>query len=318
MATAQIVNSYQGAFGPPTKGHYEAMLYATRKTMQEYPEKSILMLFMPTKQSGSKPHLALTQDERIQALKEFCSMLTKEINDSRLTFEASTLEYEIFEKYNSSATIYTLQKLKETYPDSTLVLTMGLDNLFDLPYWQEIENYNFYTNKIYVPLRNIEKEELAKLIPVDLKGLQINFNKFASWSKIGKNIASLKYDDSDLKIKLEKLWTKPQSKPEKMMETKTLKQLLESISFIMLEQPTPTSSSLLRVALKKYYTENNKEYFGILSTLMARAPTDSETDSYFIMNAKTQHLEKNTEDFMSKYNKVFKGGKRKTRRAKRS
>jgi len=322
MTLYTVVNSYQGAFGPPTKGHYEAMLYATRKTLEEYPDKSILMLFMPTKKSGSKPHLELTQDERIQALQEFCIMLREEIKDPRVTFEASKLEYEIFEKYNSSATIYTLQKLKETYPGSTIILTMGLDNLFDLPYWQEIENYAFFTKKIYVPLRNIEQEELSKLISIDLNGTQINFNKFASWSKISKNISSIKYDDSDLKLKLEKNWTKPQTNPEKMMEIKTLKQLLESIKFVMLEKPSPTSSSLLRAALKKYYTELNTstDYLAILNSLMARPPVPKDSDKinidpYFIMNTKTQHLEKNTSKFMNKYRKAFSAG-RKTRRSK--
>ena len=196
---ALIVNSYQGAFGPPTKGHYEAMLYATRKTMETYPTNPILMLFMPTKKSGSKPHLELTQEERIQALNEFCDKLKHELNDPRVTFEASRIEYDIFEKHNSSATIYTLQKLKETYPESTIILTMGLDNLFDLPYWTEIENYPFYTNKIYVPLRDIENDEKSKLLPVNLKETQINFNKFASWSKPAQNVTTVNYDTSDLK-----------------------------------------------------------------------------------------------------------------------
>ena len=71
MATPDVVNSYQGAFGPPTHGHYEAMLFAARKTIEENPDKQILMLYMPTAESSSKPHLKLTQTERIDALSEF-------------------------------------------------------------------------------------------------------------------------------------------------------------------------------------------------------------------------------------------------------
>ena len=96
MVAPDIVNSYQGAFGPPTKGHYEAMLFAARKTIEMNPGKEILMLYMPTAESSSKPHLKLTQEERIKALTEFCTKLKTEISYDKINFEASRIEYEIF------------------------------------------------------------------------------------------------------------------------------------------------------------------------------------------------------------------------------
>jgi hypothetical protein len=73
----QVVNSYQGAFGPPTLGHYEAMLAAARTTLKNYGGAKILMLFMPTAASSSKTHLLHTQKERIESLNVYCKMLKK-------------------------------------------------------------------------------------------------------------------------------------------------------------------------------------------------------------------------------------------------
>lgn len=186
MAAPEIVNSYQGAFGPPTKGHYEAMLFAAIKTLAEFPDKQILMLYMPTAESSSKPHLALTKDERIVALTEFCTKLKGEFPEAKINFEASTIEYEIYKEKKSTATIHTLKALKSAYPTATLCLTMGLDNLYDLPFWGDVENYTYYTKRIYVPTRDVTPEDKQKTITMNIGGADLTFNKYASWDKLYK------------------------------------------------------------------------------------------------------------------------------------
>jgi len=302
-ASPDVVVSYQGAFGPPTLGHYEAMKYAAQKALEEYPGKSIHMLFMPTAKSSAKPHLEPTKEERIQALTEFCSKLKGEMSDAPITFEASTMEYAITDEKKSTATIHTLRALKAKYSSSEIVLAMGLDNLFDLPFWEESQNYPSYTKKVYVLSRTVTPEDQTKTLQISLNGIPLTFNKYASWNALYKQatIADIAYEQSDLKNRLEKLWAKPSSDPSKMSEVKSLKQLFEEIKVVMLPQPSPTSSSLLRVALKKYYSDEPKAdvYLQALTQLIGRPPVlrsaaeeEKTKDPWYVMFQKTNQLEK--------------------------
>jgi nicotinic acid mononucleotide adenylyltransferase len=81
-----VVNSFQGSFGPPTVGHFHAMLLSAKNQLTDYPDKNILMLFMPTYKSGSKPHLEPTYDVRIALLEEYCK------NDAKIT-KKSIIKY---------------------------------------------------------------------------------------------------------------------------------------------------------------------------------------------------------------------------------
>ena len=76
----KVIFTYQGAFGPPTFGHYKCMEIFTKKVMEDYPTNNhkITMLFMPTAQSSSKPHLKPTQKLRLKILNDiYCSNLKK-------------------------------------------------------------------------------------------------------------------------------------------------------------------------------------------------------------------------------------------------
>ena len=70
-----VVFSYQGAFGPPTYGHYKSMEAFAQKLNTDFPDEKILMLFMPTA-GGSKSHLLPTRIMRKKVLDMFCNMLT--------------------------------------------------------------------------------------------------------------------------------------------------------------------------------------------------------------------------------------------------
>ena len=321
MVAPDIVNSYQGAFGPPTKGHYEAMLFAARKTIEMNPGKEILMLYMPTAESSSKPHLKLTQEERIKALTEFCTKLKTEISYDKINFEASRIEYEIFKTKKSTATIHTLRALKAIYPTSTIIMTMGLDNLFDLPFWGDVEKYSLYTKDIYVLSRHVTAEDELKLVNIPVNGRVLKFHKFASWdTRLKGDVSQISYDESELKTKLEK-----EPSAGENGELHTLLEIFNTINFKVLEgKPSPTSSSLLRVALKKYYVDPAEDkYLGAVRTLMGRKPvirTASEAekseDPWFTATMKTHHLEKQAKlnSFNTEFRETFKsvplGGKR--------
>lgn len=112
-----------------------------------------------------------------------------------------------------------------------------------------------------------------------------------------------------------------------MVQTKSLKQLFESMKFVLLEKPSPTSSSLLRVALKKYYTDGDEKYLSAVKTLEGREPVQNSAseaekaaDPWFTINEKAQHLEKAAKlesfdkDFKATFSNTSGGGRRKTRR----
>ena len=157
-----VVFSYQGAFGPPTYGHYKSMEAFADNLTKEFSNKKILMLFMPTA-GGSKSHLRPTRIMRKNVLDMFCNMLNGKFTN--ITFETSGIENEIFdaeETKNKTTTIYTIKKLKAKYPTSTICLGMGLDNAYQLPYWQDIDKYVDLVHKIYVVPRTPSAEEEEK------------------------------------------------------------------------------------------------------------------------------------------------------------
>jgi nicotinic acid mononucleotide adenylyltransferase len=265
-----VVNSFQGAFGPPTRGHYEAMLFAARKILLDYPGKKILMLFMPTAASASKPHLKMTQNERIDALEIFCGMLKTAINNDRIVFQASRIEYELYDERPDSSTISTIEKLTELYPRATRNLIMGVDNLYDLPFWNGVQDYSDYITKIYCPGRDVTDEDMKNTIEFSdivgvknrngMKGIEtIRFNKFASWDR-----AKVK----PLKTRLN----------EKNAKGTSVIDSITKIEYVKLPAPSPTSSSLLRVALAKHYknVDASGKYKWITATLQGLTPTEND------------------------------------------
>ena len=88
-----VIFSFQGAFGPPSWGHYTAMKLYARQVLINYPNTNILMLFMPTALGSSKPHLEPTQKLRRDMLSVFCSQLNseKEFAGRRIYFDVSTI-----------------------------------------------------------------------------------------------------------------------------------------------------------------------------------------------------------------------------------
>ena len=130
-----IIVSYQGAFGPPTLGHFETMRLLALYALNENPDCYIRMLFMPTAASSSKIHLLPTQENRIEILNFFCKKLNYIFKEFPIKFEASRIEYELYKKHNSTDTCFTVNHFVKTQPSSKLILAMGQDNILQLPFW---------------------------------------------------------------------------------------------------------------------------------------------------------------------------------------
>lgn len=165
-----IVFSFQGAFGPPTWGHYMSMKLFARAVLEDYPTGKITMLFMPGAKSGSKPHLEPTQVARTEVLKEFCRLLKNESEfaDQRIGFDVSEIEYELAKssdtRSKSGNTIVTIEDLIKTKDPminskAKILLGMGFDNMMQLPYWREVDKFKGSVDKIYVSYRILSSEE---------------------------------------------------------------------------------------------------------------------------------------------------------------
>jgi nicotinic acid mononucleotide adenylyltransferase len=165
-----IVFSYQGAFGPPTYGHYVAMKLMALQVCKDYPKASqITMLFMPTP-GGSKKHLNPTRDIRIKVLNKFCELLAfepeiTEINDkrTRLVFEPSRIEYNKADAVDKSiSTISTIEELEKIETKPLILIGMGYDNMLQLPYWERVKDYHKKVARIYVVYRTLSDDEQGK------------------------------------------------------------------------------------------------------------------------------------------------------------
>jgi len=254
----------------PTAGHAEAMFNSAKATATMYPGANILMLFMPTAAGSKKPHLAITQIERIDALSQVCEYLTESIKHdpaftgARITFKVSPLEYSIYsyaepattplesrtalfgKGANDTATIWTILKLHEQRAQR-VVLTMGKDNMFDLPFWKRVQDYPTLldNSRIFVVDRTLTDEDEAKTVDITIAAKTLRVSKEA-WLK--------RANGSFLPV--EELL--PQTVTSiafggRSAETKPLRDFLSTINFIDVPAPAGTSSSLLRCALYGYY-----------------------------------------------------------------
>ena len=198
---------------------------------------------------------------------------------------------------------------------------MGIDNLLDLPFWQGVAEYPDKCDKIYILDRDISEEigqnKLCKTEKTFDKGGNIFFNKTASWNF--KKEADLMVADN--------------CENDTLPLNKRLVELnhLQNFNFSKLEtKPSPTSSSLLRIALIKYYSEENDKYLEALRTLEGREPvnrkashTDKMADPWYASLSKSGHLE--TSQKIARFDKDFSaafpgmiGGKRSKRAQRKS
>lgn len=150
-----VIFSFQGSFGPPTLGHLMCMFSFAQQIQKDYGDGNKTMLFMPAA-GGSKSHLFPTRLSRVNLLRVFCKILSSHFPD--INFDVSDIEYNIAGSSNnkSVATIHTIRKLHELKVSETdeICLGMGLDNAYQLPLWESIDQYTHYVRKIYIVHRD--------------------------------------------------------------------------------------------------------------------------------------------------------------------
>jgi nicotinic acid mononucleotide adenylyltransferase len=309
-----VVFSFQGAFGPPTFGHYISMKLFAEQVLNDYPNaKNIKMLFMPTAASSSKPHLIETQTSRSEILNKFCELLKEELSEEekkRITFEASKIEYDLYKEQEpdkkSTATILTINKLNDNlindYPNTTnnaLCIGMGYDNMMQLPYWQGIDQYKDKVAKIYVVPRDLTNEEMANTLLFDVENEEneekekntkavMRFDVTVPWTNTtflkcflpdNNNNITLKKGEKDNLIK--KLISVNNNGKEPYKFFQSLPRI------VVIDKKIPaTSSSMLRYFIYNYLSEENTifkgEYLKKIKNIMF-GPTSQDQEQLLVL-----------------------------------
>lgn len=142
-----VVVTYQGSFAPPHLGHFQCASNIAMFLLGLKLDSDIEILFMPTSDYASKSSINydkmnnndyISQEERYDMLEIYCSMLR--MTFSKVKFNVSTIEFEIQRQLKSTATIHTLEHMREIYEDP-IILAMGIDNAKELPWWSHIEKF---------------------------------------------------------------------------------------------------------------------------------------------------------------------------------
>jgi nicotinic acid mononucleotide adenylyltransferase len=277
-----VVFSFQGAFGPPTLGHYTAMKLFAIKILQD-PDyinaSNIVMMFMPTALGSAKPHLLPTQNSRIDVLNKFCELLDHEFSGTPIHFIASDIEYELCRGSNkSTATIRTIEKLRSDFPDYRIVLGMGLDNMFQLPYWGNIKDYTVSVEKIYVASRALTELDMAKtrkflnpgrIVPVNF---EIIVPSWANLEQVREGFGISGNTHADLTDALK------EAAPENGGPYPYYIPLPEIVMVGEGGEIPATSSSMMRYFIYKYLEEPNEEIKEKIRNLMWGKKRTSETE----------------------------------------
>ena len=293
----KVVCSFQGAFGPPTCGHLEAMNLFAKQVLNDYKDASeIIMLFMPTGGSGSKKHLQPTQDSRLEVLNIFCDILKKRFHTNRnVSFIASDIEIKRYNDGNkNTSTCITIDDLKLNYPRHEILLAMGYDNMLQLPYWANIETYKENVKKIYVSFRQLTEEEERKTANFKVGENILRFEtSIPRWGPRMLDAVNDKFSNSTKSIQDAGTIENAQTQMDSLLESQTTVQSIQSRSISsaqFLKQNSPiildlprynvdlpnitiigkpktdgklyipaTSSSMMRYYIWKYITNENKQ-----------------------------------------------------------
>jgi len=256
-----VVFSFQGAFGPPTLGHYTAMKLYAQQVLHDYPGHKILMLFMPTA-AGSKVHLQPTQNSRKHLLQAFCNYLTGEFVGNPITFEPSEIEYELYRSGEDTATYRTIEELRSRFSKAEIVLGMGLDNMLQLPYWKNVIQYKDNVTKIYVASRKLSPAEKSntRMFRNSQGGVIVNFDiNVPKWGPITLDQAKQAFQiEGSTAEDLTNALREKTINPDVVYHCNLI--LPEFVMVGEGGEIPGTSSSMMRYYICKYITENNEEY----------------------------------------------------------
>ena len=168
---------FGGCFDPPHMGHYEIIRKCVKKCHQ--------FIIMPTLNSPLKNKTSSTAPHHIlQMLK----LLVHDID--------STIEIDEYDFYRSgpSYTVDTIRYLQQKYPESSISMVVGADQLMKFKQWKE---YNEIINSVHIISFNRVNCEFTPPSGMNITWIA-DFNIDISSLKIRKDIALGELTDSVL------------------------------------------------------------------------------------------------------------------------
>lgn len=143
---SKTVGLFFGSFNPIHVGHMILANHLTQNTDLD----EVWMVVSPHNPHKKKANL-LEDHHRLAMVRIACEDNPK-LKDSDIEFNLPKPSY----------TVFTLQKLKEDYPDHTFVLIMGEDNLRSFHKWKNYEyildNYDIYVYPRVLTVQELDQE----------------------------------------------------------------------------------------------------------------------------------------------------------------
>jgi hypothetical protein len=175
-----------------------------------------------------------------------------------IDFGASEIEYKLNPIKGNTSTIHTIQKIanNSNIPinnSNKLILGMGMDNMFQLPYWKEVEDFHKKVSEIYIVPRKLtqSEEDNTYVFTINDTGKKHRFEKILPWN-IDKKIINKRFG-------IEKDSEGQYNKGTNIAELSE-KITIELPNIIVIDKKIPsTSSSMLRHYLSLYNEPNKDE-----------------------------------------------------------
>jgi nicotinic acid mononucleotide adenylyltransferase len=169
---AYVIGSFQGAFSPATRGHFEAMKFAIDAYVATFPGHPIRLFFMPGGRSGSKKHIQPTIGVRFNILALMCKVLNYYCKNAYpsvdIHIDVSPIEIVLAECYEAegkaadTTTVNTFLMLHLLYPEAAnITVVLGYDNLLGITTWKLFPYYQDLITHVFVPKRPATAAEEA-------------------------------------------------------------------------------------------------------------------------------------------------------------
>ena len=168
---------FGGSFDPPHRGHYEIIKRCSKKCDR--------FLIMPTLNSPLKNKTSFLASHHILQMLE---LLIQDINS---TIEID--EYD-FSCSGPSHTVYTIRHIQQKYPEASISMIVGADQLMNFQHWKE---YDKIIDSIHIIGFNRANSDFTPISGMNITWLE-DFNVNISSTKIREKIENGKLKGNEL------------------------------------------------------------------------------------------------------------------------
>ena len=168
---------FGGSFDPPHRGHYEIIRRCSKQCDR--------FIIMPTLNSPLKNKTSSLASHHISQMLELL------IQDIDSTIEID--EYD-FSHPGPSYTVYTIRHIQQKYPESSISMIIGADQLMKFQHWKE---YNKIINSVHIIAFNRANCDFTPVSGMNITWIK-DFNMDISSTEIREKIAKGKLIKNEL------------------------------------------------------------------------------------------------------------------------